>query len=389
MTLFHVDASDPGPFEDDLKQAIQRGSMVMLTGVNWAGQKSWVESALKNAGFPSATVFWPTSGASILGVDFWEHDIAIKAIAYFNERNIDGIKLTPEFHQDVCTSFRNYHLLTLTNLQTPPEYAQKLAKASDSLPTTRETQTLSRAQRQALRFGRAKQPESNPEWPEDPRRCEVPMDVLTPEAPHEDIGRFFPRAIEMYSRQFGGMPSPYGLVKIEGQKLVPTPDQAKACVSFYKPENESDPKYLDNAEAPKRKLVVTSRGFVIPYPRGSLNGVGWGEFDKFTEWQLQGRKIEVDMLDKDLVFEKRNTRPLCFVSPAGGPQREPIVVTETLGDAEEVYELGQDGEQKKTLSELLTSKRKRNEIRGEIYGRGLARRRGGRGGRGGQGNGWP
>ncbi|CAH0032390.1 unnamed protein product, partial [Clonostachys rhizophaga] len=371
MTIFHVDASDAAKFENDLNQAIQRGSMITLTGVNWAGGEPWVESTLENAGFTSATVFWPTSGAPILGVDFWEHGKAKKAISWFNERNIDGNKLTAEFHQD-----------------TPPEYIQKPAKASDSLPAP-QPETLTGIQRRALRFGRARQIEPSLDWREsrDSRRCERPMDVLTPDAPHEDIGRFFPRAIEMYSRVFGGIPSSHGLVKIEGGKLVPTPEQAKNCVSFYKPEKEGDPKYLDNVEAAKRELVVTSPGFVIPYPRGPLNGVGWGEFDKFTEWQLQGRKVEPDMLDKDLAFDKSGTRPLYFVSPAGGPQEEPIVVTETLGGAKQNYEQGQDSERMKTLSELLTNKRKRTETRGEIYGR--SRPRGGRRGRGGQGIGWP
>jgi hypothetical protein len=114
MTIFHVDASNADKFENDLNQAIQRGSMITLTGINWAGGEPWVESALENAGFPSATVFWPTSGAPILGVDFWEHGKAVKAIAWFNERTIDGNKLTAEFHQDVRTSCRSYRLLTLT-----------------------------------------------------------------------------------------------------------------------------------------------------------------------------------------------------------------------------------------------------------------------------------
>ncbi|CAH0002079.1 unnamed protein product [Clonostachys byssicola] len=366
MTIFHVDASDAAKFQNDLNQAIQRGSMITLTGVNWAGGEFWVESALENAGFLSATVFWPTSGAPILRVDFWEHGKAVKAIAWFNERTIDGNKLTAEFHED-----------------TPPEHTRNTpAKASDSLPAPQsEPQTGIR--RRALRFGRARQIEPSLNWhePRDLRRCERPMDILTAEGPLEDIGRFFPRTFEMYSRLFGGIPSSHGLVKIEGGKLVPTPEQAKACVSFYKPEKEGDPKYLNNVEAAKRELVVTSPGFVIPYPRGPLNGVGWGEFDKFTEWQLQGRKVEPDMLDKDLAFDKGSTRPLVFVSPAGEPQEEPIVVTETLGNAE------QESERMKTLSELLTNKRKRTETRGEIYGR--PRPRGGRGGRGGQGIGWP
>uniref|UniRef100_A0A8H7TRP1 Uncharacterized protein n=1 Tax=Bionectria ochroleuca TaxID=29856 RepID=A0A8H7TRP1_BIOOC len=364
MTIFHVDASNAGKFENDLNQAIQRGSMITLTGVSWAGGEPWVESALENAGFPSATVFWPTSGAPILGVDFWEHGKAVKAIAWFNERTIDGNKLTAEFHQD-----------------TPLEHTQETpAKASDSLPAP-QSETLTGIQRRALRFGRAREP--NLDWPEsrDLRRCERPNDILTLEAPHEDIGRFFPRTIEMYSQLFGGIPGSHGLVKIEGQKLVPTPEQAKNCVSLCKPEKEGDPKYLDNVEAAKRELVVTSPGFVILYPRGPLNGVGWGEFDKFTEWQLQGRKVEADMLDKDLVFDKSGTRPLVFVSPAGEPQQEPIVITETLPDAEQIFGQGQDNERMQTLSELLTNKRKRTETRGEIYGR--SRPHGGRGGRGG------
>ncbi|VUC31127.1 unnamed protein product, partial [Clonostachys rosea] len=392
MTIYHVSASEAAEFENEYKAAVQYGTMVTFTGFNLAGGQPWIDSKLEDAGFPDAIVFWPTSRSPKLAVDFCEHEIAVNAISAFSKNNVGRWHFTPQFHQDVRIFLHQYQLFALTTLQIPPQFTQEMAKASDAFSaldsdTTHqlgqsdmanleaqmgdlqvgaapETQPLTRAQRQALRFGRARQTEMNPEWP-----------------------KFFSRPMEAHSRLFGGIHSPYGLIKIEDGRLVPTPEQASACVSFYSPTRNADPKFLGNVEAAERKLVVTSRGFGIPYPRGPLNGVGWGEFDKFTEWQFQGRVIKGNMLDKDLVFDKGRDRPLHFAGPSGEPQGWPTVVDETLG------KLDEEQPEAKTLLELLTSKEMRAENRGQIYGRGRGHDRGwgrggGRGGRGGRA-GWP
>ncbi|KAK2601692.1 hypothetical protein QQS21_004767 [Conoideocrella luteorostrata] len=215
----------------------------------------------------------------------------------------------------------------------------------------------------------------------DTRKCQRPADIVTTNAPHKDTAKFFPRGADLFYRLFGEQPWRGGFPILEEKGWVPSDDQSKDIVSFYNPKSAAEPGFLNDNVAAQRSLIPTSRGFKIDRPVGPLNGLGWGEFDKFTEWQFQGRKVHLNMLDQNLRFCYSTGAPIHTTSP-----QRILTVNTTLGSPDTV-DPDAPGPVGKTLLDLLRSKKERNETRDQIYGLGR-RGRGGRGGRGGRA-GWP
>ncbi len=217
----------------------------------------------------------------------------------------------------------------------------------------------------------------------DKRRCERPMDIASTNEPHKDTAKFFPLAVKNIRNLFQGEAWRPGFPILEDMAWVPSADQAKACVSYYQPRDTSQPLFLANDAAARCNLIPTSRGFLVDRLRGTLHGLGWGDFDKFTEWQFQGRKVQLEMLKRNKVFRSSCLDPLHFVSPSGEPQKVPLVVDLSLGSPSDV-DPDAPGNPGPTLYQLLDNKKQRNDNRDAIYG---GRGRGGRGGRRG-GAGW-
>ncbi|KAI1174462.1 hypothetical protein F4777DRAFT_381243 [Nemania sp. FL0916] len=216
-------------------------------------------------------------------------------------------------------------------------------------------------------------------WPKDQRKCQRPTDIVNTNAPQKDTAKFFPFEVQNFYKQFGGEQWRPGFPIIEDKGWVPNADQAKACVSFYNQQGATEPRFLTNNVAAECDWIPTSRGFLVDHPRGPLNGLGWGDFDNFTEWQDQGRKVTLDMLEKK-VWRTGCKELLIFVPAPGEPPREPFVV-DVQFDHSDQTDPDAPGDPGKSLFELLENKKERNKTRDELYRRG----RGGRGGRGGHG----
>lgn len=57
---------------------------------------------------------------------------------------------------------------------------------------------------------------------------------------------------------------------------------------------------------------TTSRGHLSRFPHPPQVGVGWGDYDLFSEWQAHGREVKKSMVE-DKEWSKSRASPLVFV----------------------------------------------------------------------------
>ncbi|KAM6523305.1 hypothetical protein FSOLCH5_003924 [Fusarium solani] len=141
---------------------------------------------------------------------------------------------------------------------------------------------------------------------EDVWECDNP----TVDTPHQ-----FARGIDISRKAEGIEWQPHRL-------LGPDPG-ARAPIS-------TSQSFLSTSELPKDFLASTSRGHQPKIPRPSRVGAGWGDHDKFREWQLHGRALTKDMVE-DKAWAHQEPATLPFVPGKDAEEdAEDIVVTASL-----------------------------------------------------------
>ncbi|KKP04464.1 hypothetical protein THAR02_03408 [Trichoderma harzianum] len=90
-------------------------------------------------------------------------------------------------------------------------------------------------------------------------------------------------------------------------------------------ENGSDPATISQSPsyAPfnpnlqfSERRSATSTGHILQYERPPNVGLGWGDYDRFTEWQSHGRQVTKDMVEKK-EWRKDPLAPIDFVDENG------------------------------------------------------------------------
>ncbi|KAF5534513.1 hypothetical protein FNAPI_12343 [Fusarium napiforme] len=137
----------------------------------------------------------------------------------------------------------------------------------------------------------------------DIRPLEMINDVFTSSAPYKDTNKIFPNEIKL-SR--GGDKMAW----TEGQMLGEADEETKAPVSsseeFLSPGDHSDTR------------SSTSRGHVVRHRAPYGTGAGWGDYDRFYEWQANGRAIKKEWVKQgDPNWRHNMTKPIVIVDDEG------------------------------------------------------------------------
>ncbi|EEU46747.1 uncharacterized protein NECHADRAFT_77448 [Fusarium vanettenii 77-13-4] len=194
-------------------------------------------------------------------------------------------------------------------------------------------------------------------------------DVWEYDNPTLDTPHQFERGIDISQKAEG--------IEWEPHRLLGPDPGARAPISTSKA-------FVPNSELSNDFLASTSRGHQPKVPRPSRVGAGWGDHDKFREWQLHGRALTKDMTeDKACAHEEPAT--LQYVPGKDAEEgAENIVVTASLArDDPEQPEPFADRQRPRTVRECFETRRYGEASR---EGHQQGRRQRGRGrGRGGQG----
>ncbi|KAI8675547.1 hypothetical protein NCS57_00456100 [Fusarium keratoplasticum] len=118
----------------------------------------------------------------------------------------------------------------------------------------------------------------------DERKILMVEDVNTVDNPKNDTLKLFDIGTAISQKADGITWTP-------GRVLGATDGTEEAPMSTSKTFIPPDASGADMSSA-------TSRGHHQKYTRPSKVGAGWGDYDRFREWQLHGRRVEVDWVDK-------------------------------------------------------------------------------------------
>ncbi|KAI1019640.1 hypothetical protein LB504_009423 [Fusarium proliferatum] len=94
-----------------------------------------------------------------------------------------------------------------------------------------------------------------------------------------------------------------------GRVLGPDP-QERAYISH----SES---FVRPSDMSTSVLSATCRSHIVSYKRPPGVGLGWGDFDRFYEWQLLGRKVQKSMVRAQR-FQQSNSPHMTFISELTG-----------------------------------------------------------------------
>ncbi|KAJ4259662.1 hypothetical protein NW762_007592 [Fusarium torreyae] len=81
-------------------------------------------------------------------------------------------------------------------------------------------------------------------------------------------------------------------------RLLGPDDQARALISQSPTFSMLSPAFAPLSEMDPNLLSATCRSHMAQYTRPKGVGVGWGDFDRFHEWQLFGRCVEKSMVER-------------------------------------------------------------------------------------------
>ncbi|KAF4966052.1 hypothetical protein FSARC_6252 [Fusarium sarcochroum] len=81
-------------------------------------------------------------------------------------------------------------------------------------------------------------------------------------------------------------------------RLLGPDDQARALISQSQTFSMLSPAFAPLSEIDPNLLSATCRSHMAQYMRPRGVGVGWGDFDRFHEWQLFGRCVEKSMVER-------------------------------------------------------------------------------------------
>ncbi|RYC62775.1 hypothetical protein CHU98_g3434 [Xylaria longipes] len=116
----------------------------------------------------------------------------------------------------------------------------------------------------------------------DRRQVQFPIDTFKYDKPHEDFERYWANDMELVKKQLAppnwepGMPL---------NKVYDEADNISTTTEFQ-PPNEWD------------QVVTGSSAAHYPIIRRPAGvGAGWGDYDKFAQWQSYGRRIKADMVE--------------------------------------------------------------------------------------------
>ncbi|KAI8721796.1 hypothetical protein NCS52_00322100 [Fusarium sp. LHS14.1] len=194
-------------------------------------------------------------------------------------------------------------------------------------------------------------------------------DVWEFDNPTLDTPYLFERGINISQKADG--------IEWQPRRLLGSDPGARAPISTSKT-------FLPNSELGNDFLASTSRGHQPKVPRPSRVGAGWGDHDKFREWQLHGRALTKDMVD-DKPWAHEEPATLRLVPGEDAEEgAEDIVVTASLAqDDPDQPEPFADRQRPNTVLECFETRRYGEASReGHQRGRRQRGRGRGRGGRG-------
>ncbi|EWZ39249.1 uncharacterized protein FOBCDRAFT_251175 [Fusarium oxysporum Fo47] len=76
-------------------------------------------------------------------------------------------------------------------------------------------------------------------------------------------------------------------------------------------------RFIRPADMSTNILSATCRSHIVSYKRPPGVGLGWGDFDRFYEWQLLGRKVQKSMVRAQR-FQQSNSPHMSFISELTG-----------------------------------------------------------------------
>lgn len=141
-------------------------------------------------------------------------------------------------------------------------------------------------------------------------------DVWEYDNPTLDTPDLFALGIEL-SRQSDG-------IEWKPHRLIGPDPRARALVSTSKT-------FVPDSQLPSGLPSSTSRGHQPNIPRPAYVGAGWGDHDKFHEWQIHGRALTENMVE-DKVWQHEDPPTLRFVreGESAAEGADVIVVSESL-----------------------------------------------------------
>ncbi|KAI1122361.1 hypothetical protein F5Y10DRAFT_287244 [Nemania abortiva] len=118
----------------------------------------------------------------------------------------------------------------------------------------------------------------------DPRLCNPPRDVTTTDKPHLDCERYFDQTSIYFVRDRFAPPN--------WQIHEPLEENYKeedniSTAEQFRPPNEWD-----------QVVSGSSNGHFKTTRRPPGVGCGWGDYDRFAQWESYGRKVTLDMVEK-------------------------------------------------------------------------------------------
>ncbi|KAH8879243.1 hypothetical protein GQ53DRAFT_834304 [Thozetella sp. PMI_491] len=154
----------------------------------------------------------------------------------------------------------------------------------------------------------------------DPRVVARIEDVLTTDAPYKDTPRYFKGVSALLG------PSA-GQGEWEAGRLLGKTSDEQGCISRVT-------SFVPPAESSANISTATSPGHVHKFWRPAKVGLGWGDYDRFYEWQSHGRQVKSTMPEKK-EWSTDPQAPFTFVSESTGHEITVNNRLVTLGDTDE------------------------------------------------------
>ncbi|KAF5592290.1 hypothetical protein FPANT_5449 [Fusarium pseudoanthophilum] len=147
----------------------------------------------------------------------------------------------------------------------------------------------------------------------DHRHIPKLQDVWIADKPYLSTANIFAKGIKISGLAItvnpGQIPPDGALCWQPGRVLGPDP-QERASISH----SES---FVRPADMSTSILSATCRSHIVSYKRPPGVGLGWGDFDRFYEWQLHGRKVQKSMVRAQR-FQQSNYPHVTFISELTG-----------------------------------------------------------------------
>ncbi|KAI1123207.1 hypothetical protein F5Y10DRAFT_286388 [Nemania abortiva] len=151
------------------------------------------------------------------------------------------------------------------------------------------------------------------EYGRDFRRVHFPTDTIKYDRPHEDFERYWASEMEIVKKQIAppnwkpGMPF---------NRVYDKEDNISTAKEFRPPSEW-------------KQVVSGSSGGHYPIIRRPAGvGAGWGDYDKFTQWQMYGRRVTPDMVE-DKKWNKKMTE-IVLVDSEDPTKKTTIPIDESL-----------------------------------------------------------